>query len=47
MLLGVWGEGNWGTDVLAGCVLGVVLSEHTRTAAVDVAGCGWGGGCGE
>ena len=28
-------ESNWGTDLPAGCVLAVVLSEHTRT----VAGC--------
>ena len=39
------GGGEWGrkraTDLPAGCVLAVVLSEHTRTVARDVAGCVW------
>ena len=38
MLLGVWGEGNWGTDLPAGCILAAVLSEHTLTVAGGVAG---------
>ena len=44
-MFAVWVEGNGGrnraTDLPAGCVLGVVLSEHIRTVARDVAGCVW------
>ena len=41
----MWVEGNEGrnraTDLPAGCVLGVVLSEHTQNVARDVVGCVW------